>query len=301
MISICIPTYNRLSSLKQCLESIFEGFKTYPYEVIIADGGSKDGTIEYIKNLDKNNVKLIEQGELKGVTKSYNESFKIADGEYIYPGNDDTIIKPKVIIKACKILDEDDQIGLVAPKDQEVVFGNFPGVTIKMRQYWTLLGKFHIFRSDILKKINYFDESLRTYYSDDDSCLSVLQLGYSYLFTKEVGMIHYRYSDEEVKNVRTINRNKKINEKELAYIQKKWEKLKFKIYEYLKPYPTKKRKALYFSHFCSKTYHSKILKYLVSKGLYDFCLKQSVVFNDKKYNKLKDFYLAQRYPDDILN
>lgn len=62
MISICIPTYNRLPYLKQCFSSVFNGFGDYPYEVIIADGVSTDGTLEYPRGLD--NIKLIETGEL---------------------------------------------------------------------------------------------------------------------------------------------------------------------------------------------------------------------------------------------
>ena len=35
--------------------------------------------------------------------------------------------------------------------------------------------------------------------------------------------------------------------------------------------------------------------------LYDWFLKQTVVFHDKNYDHLKDFFLAQKYPDEILS
>jgi len=300
MISLCIPTYNRLPDLKRCLNSIIGKFDGYPYEVIIADGGSKDGTIEYVKELNDDHVKLIEQGKLTGITKAYNESFRIADGDYIYIGNDDTILFPKIFIKACKLMDKYEQIGLVAPKDQETRHGNLPGVTLKLRQYWALLSKFHIFRASALKEINYYDEKLRSYYTDDDSCLSVLTSGYTIAFTREVGMIHYRIPDRSVNIARAKNQDSKNVEKELRYLKTKWKMLKNVIEEYLKSSSFKSYKSLYCAHICSKIYHSTPLQLVTSKGLYDFLLERSVVFKDKKYDKLDDFYLMQRYPEEII-
>jgi len=74
MISLCVPTYNRINDLKRCIKSILNGFGEYPYEVIIADGGSTDGTIEYLKKLNDDHIKLIEHGKLMGITKAYNDS-----------------------------------------------------------------------------------------------------------------------------------------------------------------------------------------------------------------------------------
>ena len=76
MISICVPTYNRLSYLKKCVDSILDKFKDYPYEVIIADGGSTDGTLEYLRNINHDNVTIIEQGSLIGEVKTLNICFK---------------------------------------------------------------------------------------------------------------------------------------------------------------------------------------------------------------------------------
>ena len=106
MISICIPTYNRLPLLKECLKSIFDGFskKDYPYEVIIADGGSTDGTLEYLRKLD--NITLIEQGELTGAIKADNICFKVAKGDFLLPYADDFRVNADVIIKACKLMEK---------------------------------------------------------------------------------------------------------------------------------------------------------------------------------------------------
>ena len=114
MISICMPTFNRLRYLKRCLSSVFDGFGDYPYEVIIADGGSTDGTLEYLRKLK--NITLIEQGKLTGTAKAFNACSKVAKGDYIIPFSDDASAVPKVLIEGCKLMDKYPEIGLVSPK-----------------------------------------------------------------------------------------------------------------------------------------------------------------------------------------
>ncbi len=47
-LSIVISTYNCAGTLQACLDSIFE--QTYPgIEIVIADGGSTDGTLAVIE------------------------------------------------------------------------------------------------------------------------------------------------------------------------------------------------------------------------------------------------------------
>ena len=301
MLSICIPTYNRLSYLKPCLKSIFSTSEKYPFEVVIADGGSTDGTLEYLHNLEYDNLKIIEQGKLVGAVKACNACFKKAEGDYALVGNDDITVIPEIMSKACKLMDNDGQIGLVGPKDQELKHGNLPGVTLKLRQSWALLCKFSIVRMEILKKIGYFDERFRTYYIDDDICLSVLSLGHSIIYTKETGLIHYRVKDEKTNIAKEESCNKEKNLRDLAYLEKKWAPLKKDVEEYLEDFRWKKQKALYFAMLCDKTYHSKFLQFFMPKYIYDLMLEQAVVFKDKKYDRLKDFFLAQKYPDEIVS
>lgn len=308
MISLCIPTYNRLPYLKQCLESIFDRFGNYPYEVVLADGGSTDGTLEYLRGLDDNNVRLIEQGKLMGVVRAYNACFQKTEGDYIFVGNDDAVVAPEILVKACKFMDNEEQIGLVAPKDQETTRANVHGVTLsRIRRYWTLLSKFHIIRASILKKMNYYDESFRTYYTDDDSFLSVMKLGYTTIFTREVGHIHYRIQDENVNQARMENRDEQINKQEREYLFKKWADLELNINKYLRHSSLKKRKSVTFNFICEKMYGSEHLRPFIEKNqkislkLYDLCLSQALIFEDKNYSNLKDFFLSQKYPDDIIS
>lgn len=294
MLSICIPTYNRLPYLKKCLTSIFNGFKNYPYEIIVADGGSTDGTLEYLKSLD--NIRLIEQGKLTGAIKAINECFRKAKGDYVFSGNDDFEIMPDVIEKCCKLMDKEEDIAMISPKLKEPRYGNLPGITVK--KYWILLSKFAVFRHSVLKKVNYFDENFRTYYVDDDSYLSIMKLGYTTLFTKEFGIIHHRTRDEQT----NVARLKGIEEakKEVLYLKKKWKPLEENIEEYLKDKKWKKTRSNIYQCICNKIWESKTLAKITPLWLYDRFLERVIIFKDKNYDHLKDFYLAQKYPNDII-
>ena len=299
MMSICIPTYNRLPDLKQLLTSIFMGFEgtDYPYEVIIADGGSTDGTLEYLRDLDK--IKLIEQGKLIGTVKAVNACLEIAKGDYIFTANDDFVIVPDVLIKCCKFMDREKQIGFVAPKIQEPRYGNLPGVTVK--KYWILLSKIGIFRASVLKEINYFDENYRTYYVDDDNFLSVMKLGYTTIFSREVGVIHYRVRDENINEARAINQDDRRVAKDHKHLIQKWFKLEENIEKYLNSYPSKKDRATFFTYICNKIYYSKSLAPIVPRWLYDWFLEKVIIFKDENYRNMNNFYLAQKYPKELIN
>lgn len=308
MLSLCIPTYNRLPFLKQCLNSLLNKFGDYPYEIIIADGGSTDGTLDYLKSLNSDNVKLIEQGKLTGITKAYNVSFKIAKGDYIFIGNDDHVLIPEVLINSCKLMEKEDEIGLVAVKMQEPTYGNLHGVTrSEISRYWILLSKIHIFRSSALKDSGYIDEAFRSYYIDNDSTLNIMKLGYTTIFTRDVGVIHYRVQDQNTNTAKAINYAETKSKKEYEYFKKKWKKLETEVNECLRRSLFLKNKSLFFSMICDKIYYSKSLRPFVQKNnkvsmaLFDWLLEQTVVFIDKNYNNLDDFFLPQRYPEEIIS
>ena len=87
--SIVIVTYNSLSDIKSCLDSI--GSNTgLPYEIIIIDNASTDGTQEYLKTLSQ--AKILLNRTNNGFSRACNQGIREAKGEYIVLLNPDTLI-----------------------------------------------------------------------------------------------------------------------------------------------------------------------------------------------------------------
>ena len=91
-VSIIIVSYNCVDVLKVCISSIFEN-TTYPYEIVVVDNNSMDGTIEYLKTLcDKKFVSSIFNDTNGGFSVAANKGIRKSSGEYIVLLNPDTIV-----------------------------------------------------------------------------------------------------------------------------------------------------------------------------------------------------------------
>lgn len=85
-IGIGIVTYNRLSVLKETIDKVLQYTKTKKYALLVADDGSTDGTIDYLK---EKKIAFI-TGENKGVCTNKNRIlYHLKDYDFIYIIEDD--------------------------------------------------------------------------------------------------------------------------------------------------------------------------------------------------------------------
>lgn len=113
-ITVMINTFNRLSELKQCINSIL--MQTYEnYEIIIMDDNSTDGTEAYCKELLKDErIKYFKNNENKGQAYGKKEYFSKGNGKYIiFCDDDDYYIDKEFFTKAVKILESKSCINCV--------------------------------------------------------------------------------------------------------------------------------------------------------------------------------------------
>lgn len=104
MISVIIPTYNRLEKLKKTLDSLMaQTLDDKNFEVILVDDGSEKGVEESLPDYIKVrlNLKIFRQ-ENKGPAAARNLGVSEARGEIIFFCGDDTLLCPDLLARHLK-------------------------------------------------------------------------------------------------------------------------------------------------------------------------------------------------------
>lgn len=88
--SIIIPVFNQLNYTKQCIDRI-RGNTPGPFEIIVVNNGSTDGTKEYLDSLQSGEFKIQHLNENTGFINACNQGAKLATGEFLVFLNNDTL------------------------------------------------------------------------------------------------------------------------------------------------------------------------------------------------------------------
>ena len=105
-ISFCIPTYNRINTLKLAINSILNNnFKDF--EICISDNNSNDGTVEFLNQISSSLIRINYQFKNEGIDNNMLSVMKMAQGEYIFLLGDDDYLNKKSASELNLILDKD--------------------------------------------------------------------------------------------------------------------------------------------------------------------------------------------------
>ena len=114
LVSVIIPNWNGAHHLPTCLESLRR--QTYPrVEVIVADNGSTDGSLELLAR-DYAWVRVLPLGENCGFTGACNSGMQAAQGEFIVLLNNDTEADPRWLAEVVAAFERHPEAGLVASR-----------------------------------------------------------------------------------------------------------------------------------------------------------------------------------------
>ena len=105
LVSVCIPAYNGEKYISKTIQSILNQSYTN-IEVVVVDDHSSDNTVEAVRAINDNRVRLICNEENLGMTGNWNKCIRESKGEYVklIPGDD--FIYEECIEKSIKILEE---------------------------------------------------------------------------------------------------------------------------------------------------------------------------------------------------
>lgn len=90
-VSIVIVNYNTCSLLRDCLRSIYEKTEDVTFEVVVSDNGSKDGSLDMLRQ-EFPQVVVVENNANLGFGTANNRGLEVARGEYVFYLNSDTLL-----------------------------------------------------------------------------------------------------------------------------------------------------------------------------------------------------------------
>lgn len=103
-LSICIPTYNRIASLKPLLEQLCTLLEKHSgdgagIEICVSDNGSTDGTWEVLEQLKLScaSVQIRRNKENEGFGRNFWSVAEMATGDFIYFTGDDDLFREEAL------------------------------------------------------------------------------------------------------------------------------------------------------------------------------------------------------------
>ena len=184
--SVIIPAYNSEKWITNCLKSIPV---RDDIEIICINDGSTDRTIGYLNNFkkySKQNVKIIDLKENKGVSYARNQGIEASEGKYLVMIDSDDYIYSKVFNEIVdNYLNEiNDMVFYNMENNVKYVFKS------DQNNYQCKYGNFKFIKRTFLGDLRYTEG--KQYAEDKELHLKLMEKYPKCYFTKKV-MYHYNY------------------------------------------------------------------------------------------------------------
>jgi GT2 family glycosyltransferase len=223
-LAIVIPSYNASVLLERCLNSIYRNPPEFPFEVIVVDNASDDGSAEMMRETFPE-ARLIANAGNRGFGPAANQGLRAADARYLFLLNSDTEVLPGTLNVLARELERNPDVAVVAPEFTDgrgdiiqmswgwhsLFWGEIPQkffspgrlrrsrfrrwlvkrLQARSRRTPIVCGAGLFLRRAALDEIGLIDESLVMYFEESDLCLRAWKRGWAVLFCPDARVIHH--------------------------------------------------------------------------------------------------------------
>lgn len=238
LVTIIIPCFNAVNYTKQCLKSVLK-HTLIPYELILINNGSTDGTKKYFNSLQKTlkttqylqKIQILQFENNLGVAKSLNLGISKSIGKYFCYLNNDIIVTKDWLYKMVKIFKKDCKIAAIGTvfnklqdeyfvkkveKDKNIIDEVAKVISIlnhnKIKLATTIHGLCMFIKKSVFKKVGLFNENFYPCFGEDiEFCERLKKNGYKLVDAMDVFIFHYWHKsvkskefDGKYKNIRKV-------------------------------------------------------------------------------------------------
>ena len=212
-ISICIPTRNRASLLRRCLEHL-STFSSFSFEVVIGDNASTDDTKSVVDSYVGRfaSLRYHRHPEDIGWGRNMDAISRMAHGHYIYVISDDDLVFENALMVMKRLLDSNPKaaaVGALYLSVSDLPVGMNPPVE-STRTFQLVRGNFVFLRDHIGQCDGHplmRRESFQRYCAYLDRCLGLVPLYFQLLsvgdifFIEHPAFLHYNNPDSFSTNI----------------------------------------------------------------------------------------------------
>ncbi len=223
LLSIITVNYETPDYTLECIRSIYRNPPTCGFEIILIDNGSKDESLELVRN-EFPEVVCIKTGQNLGFARANNLGINNARGEFVLLLNSDTKILDNSLDRMLEHLMSSPEVGATGPRQLDgrgklqLSWGSFPTLftevlrklihhrlsinDLKIRDYleerysgaskvdW-VSGSCLMARKKALVDAGLLDGHYFMYFEDIDLCRKIREAGWGIHYNSDITIVHY--------------------------------------------------------------------------------------------------------------
>lgn len=211
-VSVIIVNLNGRLMLESCLNSVWRQ-NYHDFEVVVVDNGSEDGSIDYLRSISEERLRVVALAENCGFAGGCNAGIRVARGSLIATLNNDTEAEPGWLKALVEAMDDNPSLGMCASK---ILFAGDRRRIDKVGHLIYMDGLNHgrgsgqldtgqfdfpeevlfpdaaaaVYRKDMLDEIGLFDDQFFAYGDDADLGLRGRLAGWSCIYVPAAVVYH---------------------------------------------------------------------------------------------------------------